>query len=125
MPQLLLLGQTITCCSCDTSFEVIWTDPLELDVYYFEGEELLYGSHKAMNSDKKNRVNCPQCNKNIPVIKKVWIGDRLTCISCGMEFQVIGLNPIEIDLPYDGTNENFMDEDYGESHYDLYKKIDF
>jgi hypothetical protein len=96
-----------------------------LDVYYYEGEELLYGSSGPINSDKKNLATCPQCNKKIQIIKKVWVGDRLTCGSCGMEFQVIGLNPIEIDLPYDDTDENLMDDDFGESYYDLYKKIDF
>ena len=40
-------------------------------------------------------------------------------------YRVRGLPTSLAFLPYDDTNENLMDDDFGEGYYDLYKKIDF
>ena len=126
IPEKVFVGQTFDCFSCDSTIEVISIDPLRLDSSYGEGDELVYKFRTPEWQDEKNRVMCPRCGKNIHITEKVWIGDHLICKSCGMEYQIIGLNPIEIDLPYDASDANLKDDDdKWQSYYDLYKKIDF
>jgi|GEM_PF-679752 DNA-directed RNA polymerase subunit M/transcription elongation factor TFIIS len=116
-------GQYFTCTACESMIEVIMTDPIELDVYQYEGEELVFGINSPNNHANKDMIRCTQCKKMIYPPKKLWVGDLVTCFACGAEHQVVGLNPIVLDIPYDGSDIDFMDEDFEGSPYDLYKEL--
>lgn len=119
----LFEGQIFSCPACESMIEVILTDPIELDVYHYEGEELVFGTNNPNNYVKKDMIRCTRCRKMIYPPKKLWIGDLVTCFACGNEHQVVGLNPVELDIPYDGSDFDLMDEDFEGSSYDLYKEI--
>jgi uncharacterized paraquat-inducible protein A len=125
VPEMVFLGQKFSCPSCYTELEVISTNPLELVIDNFDKNEIIYNLNPASNSEGKDRIRCPRCNKIINITQRVWIGDRITCVTCGMEYQIVGLNPVEIDLPYDDTDQDMLDNDYDEDFYDLYKKIEY
>lgn len=118
-------GICFPCPICDSILQIIMTNPIEVDVFDFEGEERLFGFGNPEKSAKVDLVKCPVCKKLIHLESRVWIGDRITCGSCGSEYQVVGLNPIEIDIPYDGDDLNLMDDDHDDTSFDLYKTIRF
>lgn len=51
---------------------------------------------------------CPECEAEIHVDEEVDKGDLLDCEECDAKLEVVGLDPIELDLAAD------EDEDYGE-----------
>jgi alpha-aminoadipate/glutamate carrier protein LysW len=57
---------------------------------------------------------CPECEEKVYVDAESEQGDIVTCDECGAELEVVGLDPIELDLyeerdDYDDTEEEFDD----------------
>jgi alpha-aminoadipate carrier protein LysW len=44
------------------------------------------------------QVECPECGNEIPVADDVIQGEILVCPECSVELEVIGLEPLTIDL---------------------------
>jgi len=56
---------------------------------------------------------CPECDEEVYVDADSEQGDTVTCDECGSELEVVGLDPIELDL-YEGGDDfddDFEDED--------------
>jgi alpha-aminoadipate/glutamate carrier protein LysW len=51
---------------------------------------------------------CPECEAEIHVDPDVDKGDVLTCEECASELEVVGLDPVELDI----VEEDEEDEDY-------------
>jgi len=58
-------------------------------------------------------VNCLSCDAEIEIKGKVEIGQLVVCEACDAEFEIISLNPIQIDWLF----IDFDDEE-GEEVYD-------
>ncbi|HEY8563216.1 MAG TPA: hypothetical protein VIL74_22755 [Pyrinomonadaceae bacterium] len=54
---------------------------------------------------------CPECDEEVYVDADSEQGDTVTCDECGAELEVVGLDPIELDL-YEGGDD--YDEDLEE-----------
>ena len=108
------LGQTYTCSECESLLEVVTLQPLEFDVCAFEEDEPEYHYRSNNHQGEKNTVVCPLCLEKIPLNKRVWIGDRITCPACRTEHQVIGVNPIELDWPYNNLGLDYASDDHEE-----------
>jgi alpha-aminoadipate carrier protein LysW len=57
---------------------------------------------------------CPECDEEVYVDADSEQGDVVTCDECGASLEVVGLDPIELDL-YEGNND--LDDDYEEDSF--------
>ena len=57
-------------------------------------------------------ASCPECEFEIDVDEyDVDKGDTLECDNCGVTLEVVGLNPIELDVVGEDEDEEDGDED--------------
>lgn len=47
---------------------------------------------------------CPECDEEVYVDADSEQGDVVSCDECGVELEVVGLDPVELDL-YEATGE--------------------
>jgi len=123
LPNSVKSGQFISCLGCNSTLEVMSIDPIWVEVYWYSCDKLIRGFDQAEPPRNKDSVRCPLCKEKIFITKKLWLGDRVYCESCGYEHQVVGINPIELDFPYDDSNSDLSNDDLEGYPYDLYKKI--
>jgi len=57
---------------------------------------------------------CPECSEKVYVDADSEQGDVVTCDECGADLEVVGLDPIELDL-YEDKGEK---DDYDEVDFD-------
>ena len=57
---------------------------------------------------------CPECDEEVYVDADSEQGDVVTCDECGADLEVVGLDPIELDL-YEGGDD--LDDDYEEDSF--------
>ncbi len=53
-------------------------------------------------------TECPECVAEIPLAGEVLKGEILTCPECGAELEVVGVNPVQLELAPE------VEEDWGE-----------
>ena len=53
-------------------------------------------------------VHCPECEAELEMEEGVEEGEIIVCPDCGVELEVIGLDPAEVDLAPE------VEEDWGE-----------
>lgn len=63
-------------------------------------------------------VECPSCGSKVFVGSKPRMGQRLKCQSCSSELEIVWLNPVELDWPYD--EDEFDEDDESDSDDDTY-----
>jgi lysine biosynthesis protein LysW len=61
---------------------------------------------------------CPECSEEVFVDAECEQGDHVTCDECGSSLEVVGLDPIELDLVEDQDNEPISDDE-GFDAYEL------
>ena len=64
-------------------------------------------------------VKCPLCGERIKVGTKPWVGQQIDCPACDAGLEVVGLNPVSLDWPYD--DEGYLDFEYDEEDGKLKK----
>ena len=57
---------------------------------------------------------CPECDEEVYVDADSEQGDNVTCDECGAVLEVVGLDPIELDL-YEGGDD--LDDDFEEDSF--------
>lgn len=57
---------------------------------------------------KMVKAECPACGSKIEVGAKPRLGQKVLCSDCDAELEVVWLDPVELDWPYD------EDDDYGD-----------
>lgn len=61
---------------------------------------------------------CPECENDLDIeVDEVEEGDVVTCDECGTEFEVVGVEPLElsrVDEDYDEEDEFFSEEEEDE-----------
>lgn len=58
---------------------------------------------------------CPECEEKVYVDAEAEQGDVITCEECGTDLEVVGLDPIELDIHEDSGEK--ADDDYDEDRY--------
>lgn len=53
---------------------------------------------------------CPECDEEVYVDADSEQGDVVTCDECGTDLEVVGLDPIEVDV-YEGESDDFDDDE--------------
>jgi alpha-aminoadipate carrier protein LysW len=57
---------------------------------------------------------CPECEADVYVETDADKGDTLACEECGTELEVVGLDPIELDIVEEDEEE---EDDDGEEEF--------
>ena len=56
---------------------------------------------------------CPECDADVHVDTDADKGDIMSCEECGTDLEIVGLDPIELDIVEDEEfDEDEEDEDY-------------
>ena len=61
---------------------------------------------------------CPECSEKVYVDAESEQGDVVTCDECGADLEVVGLDPIELDLYEAKGVDDFEEEDYDRYDYE-------
>jgi alpha-aminoadipate/glutamate carrier protein LysW len=58
---------------------------------------------------------CPECEADVHVDTDADKGDIVSCEECGTDLEIVGLDPVELDIVED-DEEDFDDEDEEEEY---------
>lgn len=61
---------------------------------------------------------CPECSEEVYVDADSEQGDIVSCDECGADLEVVGLDPIELDLYIEKDSDDFSDDDLDDYAYD-------
>ena len=61
---------------------------------------------------------CPECDEDVYVDAESEQGDIVTCDECGSRLEVVGLDPIEVDLHVDHEPDGADDDDFESFDYE-------
>jgi alpha-aminoadipate carrier protein LysW len=53
---------------------------------------------------------CPECSEDVYVDADSEQGDIVSCDECGTDLEIVGLDPIELDV-HEEDNDDFKDDD--------------
>jgi alpha-aminoadipate carrier protein LysW len=59
-------------------------------------------------------TSCPECENNLDIdVEEVEEGDVVACDECGTEYEVVGVEPLELSKVEEGIDEDddFLEED--------------
>ncbi len=54
---------------------------------------------------------CPECDEEVYVDAESEQGDIVSCDECGADLEIVGLDPIELDIYEDSDLDDADDED--------------
>lgn len=54
---------------------------------------------------------CPECSEEVYVDAESEQGDVVSCDECGADLEVVGLDPIELDLYIEKDSDDYDDDD--------------
>jgi alpha-aminoadipate carrier protein LysW len=57
-------------------------------------------------------TTCPECDEDVYVDAESEQGDIVSCDECGAQLEVVGLDPIEVDLHVDRDSDDVEEEDF-------------
>ena len=60
---------------------------------------------------------CPECDADVHVDTAADKGDIAVCDECGTELQVVGLDPVELDIVDEEDYDDDEDEDEDDYEY--------
>ena len=61
-------------------------------------------------------TTCPECSEEVYVDADSEQGDVISCDECGTDLEVVGLDPIEVDV-HDEDKDDYDSEDGEEYEY--------
>lgn len=56
-------------------------------------------------------TNCPECDEEVFVDAESEQGDVVSCEECGVDLEIVGLDPIELDISQDSDYKDTDEED--------------
>ena len=60
-------------------------------------------------------TSCPECESDLDIdVEEVEEGDVVACVECGTEYEIVGVEPLELSKVEEGLDEDeddFLDED--------------
>lgn len=59
---------------------------------------------------------CPECEADVHVDTDADKGDMVTCDDCGTELEVVGLDPVELDIAEEEYEEDSYDDEEEEAY---------
>ncbi len=52
------------------------------------------------------KADCPSCGTKIQLILKPKLGQKLTCKQCNADLEVVWLDPLELDFPFESDEDD-------------------
>ncbi len=62
-------------------------------------------------------VVCPECSEDVYVDAESEQGDVVSCDECGVDLEVVGLDPFELDVSHQKGDRNDLAEDFDPYDY--------
>lgn len=59
---------------------------------------------------------CPECEADVHVDTDTDKGDTVACEECGTELEIVGLDPVELDIVEEDADDD-LDDDEDEDEY--------
>ncbi len=56
-------------------------------------------------------ARCPECNARLKLPEELELWDHVFCTVCDAELEVVGFNPLELEVVEDLNSEDVDDED--------------
>ena len=78
--------------------------PLDLEVYHC----LLF---KSVEEETVPTGTCPECDADVHVDLDTDKGELVSCEECGTELEIVGLDPVELDIVEEDSYDDDEDED--------------
>jgi alpha-aminoadipate carrier protein LysW len=60
---------------------------------------------------------CPECSEDVFVDADSEQGDIVSCDECGTDLEIVGLDPIELDISADADKDDFDADEGDEFEY--------
>lgn len=60
---------------------------------------------------------CPECSEDVYVDADSEQGDVISCDECGTDLEIVGLDPIELDIHEEDDADDFKEDDVDEYAY--------
>jgi alpha-aminoadipate carrier protein LysW len=60
---------------------------------------------------------CPECSEDVFVDADSEQGDIVSCDECGTDLEIVGLDPIELDISADSDSDDFDADESDEFAY--------
>ena len=60
---------------------------------------------------------CPECREDVYVDAESEQGDVISCDECGTNLEIVGLDPIELDVHEEDDADDFKEDDADEFVY--------
>jgi lysine biosynthesis protein LysW len=57
------------------------------------------------------RAECPECGETVELRENARVGDRVVCVECNTELEILSLYPLELDYALDEDWEEEWEED--------------
>jgi alpha-aminoadipate/glutamate carrier protein LysW len=71
-----------------------------------------YKIYKVFGENRKMpTTSCPECSEDVYVDAESEQGDIVTCEECGSELEVVGLDPLELDLYEENDDLDELDDE--------------
>ncbi len=61
--------------------------------------------------NKMPTTACPECSEDVYVDAESEQGDIISCDECGSDLEIVGLDPIELDIHDESGKDDADDED--------------
>jgi alpha-aminoadipate carrier protein LysW len=66
---------------------------------------------KVSGENKMPTTACPECSEDVYVDAESEQSDIISCDECGSELEIVGLDPIELDIYTNDDLDVFEDEE--------------
>ena len=60
---------------------------------------------------------CPECSEDVYVDADSEQGDVVSCDECGTDLEIVGLDPIELDIHEEDDSDDFKEDEADEFVY--------
>lgn len=67
--------------------------------------------NRVLEVDKVPTGSCPECEADVHVDTDVDKGEIVECEECGIQLEIVGLDPVELDIVEEEDGDDDEDED--------------
>jgi len=78
---------------------------IHINTLYFLSEETQLNFYKLSGEKKMPTTACPECSEDVYVDADSEQGDVVSCDECGTDLEIVGLDPIELDIHEDDADD--------------------
>jgi alpha-aminoadipate/glutamate carrier protein LysW len=81
-----------------------------LDIRHYISHQYKWDEEILWRKRKMPRGTCPECDADVQVDEDTDKGDVVDCDDCGTQLEVVGLDPIELDIAVEEEEDDWEDE---------------